>query len=1312
MDGPMVSSLVSLFSPLVPLSTRVSVKMGQSYSQNLSTLDVSSFGNEVEFKINGKSYKANDVPPETSLNAFIREHAHLKGTKFMCLEGGCGACIVSVKSVHPKTGKEMAYAVNSCLVPVLACHGWSVTTVEGLGNKSAGYHKVQKRLAAANGTQCGYCSPGMVMNMHSILEKKPDITMKEVENSFGGNICRCTGYRPILDGFKSLASDAPEALCKKMADIEDMVCPKSKEKNLCNGSTCGNKCCGSAAPNLPGRSVLLTLENGAAWYRPISLKEVCELFDMIGEKSYRFVAGHTGQGVYRIKTPPDVYIDVNGVPELHEVQVHSEGITLGGNVSLTETMELFQNLAKEQPGKFLYCKTLADHIDLIANVPVRNCGTLAGNLSLKHEYEEFPSDIFLIFETVGAKMLLGNPSGVDQTVEMLEYMETDMNKKFISKIMLPVLDSNYYVCTSYKIMPRAQNAHAYVNAGFLFKFDKQSYTVLEKPSIVFGGINSKFTHASKTERYLQGKKIQDPDVLKESLQILESELRPDHIPPDASPKFRKGLAVSLFYKFVLSVNPAKVGERNKSGGEVFCRPVSTGKQDYETDQKLWPLNKPIPKIEAVIQCAGEAEYSNDMPAITDQLWGQLVLCDRAGATIKNIDASNALKMPGVKAFFTAKDIPGMNSFILPNDFHLETEALFVDLKTDYAGQAVGIIVADTHARAIEASKKVSISYSNTPTPEVDMKRIIKMNMKDRIRELAKIDPQEQKKDIKYTLKGTWYPKAQYHYTMEPLTCVVVPNEDNLDVYPSSQWPSSVQEQICLVLGVPENKINVRVKRLGGGYGSKIDRANHTAVAAALAAHKLHRPVRLVLNIEKNMSWMGKRTPTLCEYEVGVNDDGVIQYMDGKMYHDDGHSPNAFNIIMAVAHLPGPYDSSTWNIRGYGVKTDTACNCFCRAPGSVEAISFIDNVMEHIAKIVKKDPLEVKFANMNKDETFLRDLATETKQLAEFEQRQQKIKTFNDENRWKKRGMSIMVMKYPYIYLGSFTALVTIYGLDGSVAISHGGIEMGQGLNTKAAQVAAHVLGVDLENVSVKPTRDIVGANNAPTGASLGSECVAYAVKMCCDELNKRLAPIRAELGDKATWRDVINKAYMSSVNLTYSYMWSKDSGTMPYFIYGTTVTEVEVDVLTGQYQILRVDLMEDCGQSMSPEVDVGQAEGAFIMGLGYFTSEELVHDSDTGVLLTNRTWNYKPPGAKDIPQDFRVYFKKNAPNPYGILKSKATGEPPLCMSASIAFALREAVIAARKEAGKKDEDWIDMDLPYTVERVWLNSLAGKEYFTI
>ncbi|BES97394.1 2 iron, 2 sulfur cluster Hypothetical protein [Nesidiocoris tenuis] len=623
----------------------------------------------VKLKINDKEYTVpDDLPADTSLNSFIREHAHLTGTKFMCLEGGCGACIVSVQSKHPTTGKLKKYSVNSCMVPIYACHGWSVTTVEGLGGKAKGYHAIQKRLAAASGTQCGFCSPGMVMNMNSLLEANPKITMLEVENSFGGNICRCTGYRPILDAFKSLASDAPPHLTKKMADIEDMMCPKSGK--ICTGSSCGQSCTDNETSDddqAPKQLMYVELKNGAKWLRPTSVKEVFEIFDMIEGKSYRLVGGNTGQGVYRIEKEPDVWIDLNGIGELHGSEVsRSDGITLGANISLTEAMELFYRESKEFPSGYGYLKVLADHIDLIANVPVRNAGTFAGNLAMKHDNVAFPSDIFLMLETVGAQVVVRDVTGIETEMGLVEFLSQDMNKKLLTKIKLPLHDDSIHVYKTFKIMPRAQNAHAYVNAGFFANVNKQGgYKVLKKPRIVFGGIKPDFVHASQVEDYLVDKNLVDQHTIQGALNILTSELQPDHVLPDATPAYRKGLAESLLYKFILSIDQSKIAEKYKSGGQLLTRPVSSAKQDFDTNRNLWPLNKPMPKLEALIQCSGEAEYTNDIPVHFGQLYGQMVLADRL-ATVASIDFAEAMKIPGVWGSYTAKDLPGPNSFLRPN----------------------------------------------------------------------------------------------------------------------------------------------------------------------------------------------------------------------------------------------------------------------------------------------------------------------------------------------------------------------------------------------------------------------------------------------------------------------------------------------------------------------------------------------------------------------------------------------------------------------------------------------------------------------
>lgn len=246
----------------------------------------------------------------------------------------------------------------------------------------------------------------------------------------------------------------------------------------------------------------------------------------------------------------------------------------------------------------------------------------------------------------------------------------------------------------------------------------------------------------------------------------------------------------------------------------------------------------------------------------------------------------------------------------------------------------------------------------------------------------------------------------------------------------------------------------------------------------------------------------------------------------------------------------------------------------------------------------------------------------------------------------------MPVQWPVIYYGVMPAYVAIYHHDGSVVISHGGIECGQGINTKAAQVAAYTLGIPLEMVSIRPTTSDFSANAHWTAGSSGSEMVCFAVRKSCEILLERMKPIRDTMPPNYKWTDLTLACHKGYVDLRAMYQ-NKLEDLSVYPVYGTAATEMEVDILTGQYQIVRVDIVEDVGQSLNPGVDVGQIEGAFVMGLGYWLSEKLTYDRGTGELLTNRTWNYKIPGALDIPIDFRINFLRNSPNPYeGVMGAK------------------------------------------------------------
>ncbi|KRT82080.1 hypothetical protein AMK59_3165, partial [Oryctes borbonicus] len=443
-------------------------------------------------------------------------------------------------------------------------------------------------------------------------------------------------------------------------------------------------------------------------------------------------------------------------------------------------------------------------------------------------------------------------------------------------------------------------------------------------------------------------------------------------------------------------------------------------------------------------------------------------------------------------------------------------------------------------------------------------------------------------------------------------------------------------------------------------------------AAALAAYKLQKPVKLWLPFPTNMKIIGKRCPLTADYEMGVDENGILQYLTITLYSDYGTMGGNEDMLNEILELvQSGYVKDTFKVTPFSVKTDMHTNTWCRAPGTTEGLGLIESIFEHASYVTNIDPVKLRTSNMDATQhPKLIKFCDDMMKWADINGRKMEIETFNKENRWRKKGISVVPMAYPFSPFGNYYVLVSIYQIDGTVAISHGGVEMGQGINTKVAQVCAHVFGIPLDKVSVKPANNLISPNSTPTGGSVTSESVCFALLKAAEILNKRMMPVKAKLVDP-TWLQVVQECHRQGISLNTSYKFDPREASQ-YTIYAVAATEVELDVLSGLYQITRVDMMEDTGESMSPLIDIGQVEGAFVMGQGLWTTEEIVID-DEGQILTNRTWTYKPPGIKDIPIDFRVQFPKNNPNPLGVLNSKATAEPPLCVTCCVPFAIRNAV---------------------------------------
>ncbi|XP_062544106.1 uncharacterized protein LOC134211342 [Armigeres subalbatus] len=1264
---------------------------------------------EVIFTINGQLYKVNPsvVSVDTSLGTFIRKNAQLSGTKMVCREGGCGSCIVNINGNHPKTGQRQSWAVNSCLFPIYSCHGLDIVTVEGIGNKSKGFHDVQLRLAHFNGTQCGFCSPGMVMNMYSLLESKQGkVTMNEVENAFGGNLCRCTGYRPILDAFKSMAIDAEPHLKEVCEDIEDL--PK-----ICSntGKPCQGKC-----DVVPKKGLHLTFEDKREWHKVYNIHDVFVIFEKIGNRPYMLVAGNTAHGIYRRNVNLEVFIDINSIEEL---RFHSldTSLTVGGNVSLSELSVVLQNAANIKP-EFLYCQQLVKHIDLVANVPVRNSGTIAGNLIIKNQRHEFPSDLFLILEAAGAKITIVGAEGKLSTVSPLDFCDIDMTKKILLNVVLPPLDPAIYEFRSYKIMPRAQNVHAYVNAAFLFKFNPEK-TTIASASICYGGINAKFTHATDTEKYLRNKNIFSDDVLQSILNVLNAELNPNSDTSHASPTYRKHLALSLFYRAVMSmanIHQSFIDPRYLSGSEGFLRPLSTNKQKFQTIRENWPMTKNIPKVEALSQTSGQAKYVEDLPTIPSELYAAFVTATQPGTKILRIDPSPALNVPGVHAFYSAKDVPGRNDFMPTELGNPETEEIFCSGEVLYNGQPVGVILADTFDLAHRVSKLVHIVYSEPDGKPIlpTLKHVLSLNATERLhdqpydQEGEKFGKEKILNGAITNIEGRFEIPGQFHFSMEPQLCICVPTEDGMDVYSSTQWIDICQIAVAQALKIPENSLNFYIRRLGGAFGSKISRASQVACACAIAAHFSQRPVRLVLSVESNMEAIGKRASCISNYQVDVDDNGKIIKLINNYVEDYGCSLNEPIEMVTAQFYKNCYDASRWKLVGKAAITNSASNTWCRGPGTNEGITMAENIMEHIAHVLKKDPLSVRLENMS-DDCKIRTLLPEFVKDVDYEKRKQEIDEYNEANRWKKRGIAIVPMQYPQVFFGQMHALVSIYHIDGTVSITTGGIDMGQGVNTKVAQVASRVLGIPMGKISIKGVSSLTTPNATVSGGSMTSESACFAAKKACDQLVERIRPIKEKFPDES-WEQITHRCYNDKIDLCAMYQY-KEGDIQNYLVWGLTCAEMEVDVLTGNVQIRRVDVLEDTGESISPGIDIGQIEGAFVMGIGLYFTENLVYSGQNGQLLTNRTWNYHLPGMKDIPVDFRVKLIHNTFNESFVLRSKTTGEPALNMTVALVFALRRALNSARKDAGLDDE-WFTMVAPSTPEQICLAAGSKLEQFVL
>ncbi|XP_074187956.1 xanthine dehydrogenase/oxidase isoform X2 [Rhinolophus sinicus] len=1302
---------------------------------------------ELVFFVNGRKVVEKNADPETTLLAYLRRKLGLSGTKLGCGEGGCGACTVMLSKYDHLQNKIVHFSVNACLAPICSLHHVAVTTVEGIGSTKSRLHPVQERIAKCHGSQCGFCTPGMVMSMYTLLRNEPKPTMEEIEDAVEGNLCRCTGYRPILQGFRTFARDGgccggnkdnPNCCMNQKKDHMVILSPSlfNTEKFIPMDST--------QEPIFPPE--LLRLKDApqkqlrfegerVTWIQAATLKELLDLKAQHPEA--KLVVGNTEIGIetkFKNKLFP-VIICPTWIPELNSVEHGPEGITFGAACTLSSVEKTLQEaIAKLPAHKTEVFKGVLEQLRWFGGKQVKSVASVGGNIITASPI----SDLNPVFMACGAKLTIVS-RGTRKTIQMDHtffpgYRKTLVGpEEILLSIEIPYSREGEFF-SAFKQASRREDDIAKVTCGMRVLFEPGT-THIKELALCFGGMADRTISALKTTRK-QLSHFWNEKLLQEVTADLAEELKLSPDAPGGMLEFRRTLTLSFFFKFYLTVLQ-KLGQQDSedkfgrldptfaSATLVFQKDPPANVQFYQEVPKGQSeddmVGRPLPHLAAAMQASGEAVYCDDMPRYDNELSLRLVTSTRAHAKIKSIDISEAQKVPGFVCFISADDVPGSNETGIFND-----ETVFAKDKVTCVGHIIGAVVTDTPEHAQRAAQGVKITYEDLPAI-ITIEDAIKNN--SFYRHEVKIEKGDLKKgfsEADNVVAGEFYIGGQDHFYLETQCTIAVPKGEagEMELFVSTQNTMKTQSFVANMLGVPANRIVVRVKRMGGGFGGKETRSTVVSTAVALAAYKTGRPVRCMLDRDEDMLITGGRHPFLARYKVGFMKTGVIVALEVNHYNNAGNTVDLSDGVRkrALFHMDNCYKIP--NIRGTGrlCKTNLASNTAFRGFGGPQGMLIAEYWMSEVAVTCGLPAEEVRRKNMYQEgdlthfnqklEGFtLPRCWDECLASSQYHVRRSEVDKFNRENYWKKRGLCIIPTKfgisYTSHYMNQAGALIHVY-TDGSVLLTHGGTEMGQGLHTKMVQVASTALKIPISKIYISETSTNTVPNTSPTAASVNSDIYGQAIYEACQTILKRLEPFKKN-NPSGSWEDWVKAAYEYPVSLSATgfynipnigYSFETNSGTpFHYFSFGVACSEVEIDCLTGDHKNIRTDIVMDVGCSLNPAIDIGQVEGAFVQGMGLFTIEEL-HYSPEGSLLTRGPSTYKIPRFGNIPIEFRVSLLRDSPNKKAIYASKAVGEPPLFLAASIFFAIKDAIRAARAQHTDHGmKELFRLDSPATPEKI-------------
>ena len=739
-----------------------------------------------------------------------------------------------------------------------------------------------------------------------------------------------------------------------------------------------------------------------------------------------------------------------------------------------------------------------------------------------------------------------------------------------------------------------------------------------------------------------------------------------------------------------------------------------------------------PHESAHLHAAGSAPYTDDLPELAGTLHAALGLSPIAHGVIEAIDLDLIRAQPGVVDVFAAADIPGDNECgsLVKDDPILAGD---VGDTLRYLGQPVFAVIATTRDAARRAAALAKTAIKARALPPILTAEAAHAAQQYVVppMHLSRGDARTAIAAAPYRLKTTFDVGGQEQFYLEGQISYAVPTEDRgMKVFCSTQHPSEMQHLVAHALHRPAHAVHVECRRMGGGFGGKESQSALFACVAAVAAVRLNKPVKLRVDRDDDFLITGRRHCFHYEAQVGYDDAGRILGAEVTMVSRAGHSADLSGPVMtrALCHFDNAYWLPHVAMHGYSGKTNTQSNTAFRGFGGPQGAIAIESLIDSVARALRLDPLTVRRANFYGtadhdvtpygqvvDDNIIHALVAQLEAAADYSARREEVAAFNAQSPVLKKGLALTPLKFGISFnvthLNQAGALVHVY-TDGSVLVNHGGTEMGQGLNTKVAQVVAHELGLPLKAVRCTATDTQKVANTSATAASTGSDLNGKAAQDAARQVRDRIAAFAARTwggaaagvadvefadglvqvaGRTLPFAEVVNAAYLARVQLwsdgfyaTPGLHWDRvtmQGRPFHYFAYGAAVSEVLVDTLTGEWKLQRADLLHDVGRSLNPAVDIGQIEGAFIQGMGWLTTEELVwHPADgsprAGLLTTHAPSTYKIPTANDCPAVFNTRLFDGANRHDSIHRSKAVGEPPLLLPFSVFFAIRDAISAA------------------------------------